>query len=46
LIVSSTTANEIVTFVAALEEVELCTVVTDTGTTVIIPHQGPLQMKF
>jgi hypothetical protein len=44
--VSSAAANEIVTFAAALEEAELlCTVVLDTGTTVIIPPQGPLQMK-
>ncbi len=43
--VSRTAANEIVTFVA-LEEAELlCTIVSDTRTTVIIPPQGLLQMK-
>jgi hypothetical protein len=45
-LVSSTAANE-VAFVAALEEVELlCTVVSDTGTGVIIPPQALLQIKY
>jgi hypothetical protein len=45
-LVSSAAANEIVTFVAVLEEAELlCTVVSETGTTVIISPQLPMQMK-
>jgi hypothetical protein len=40
--VSVTAANKIVAFVAALEETELlCTVVSDIGTGVNIPPQGP-----
>jgi hypothetical protein len=43
---SSTAANTMTVFVAALEDVELlCTVVSDTGTGTIIPPKAPLQIK-
>jgi hypothetical protein len=42
-LISSATANEIVAIATALEEAEvLCTVVSDTGTDVIIPPQALL----
>jgi hypothetical protein len=44
---SSAAANTITVFVAALEDAEfLCTVVSDTGTCMIISPQAPLQIIY
>jgi hypothetical protein len=42
---SSAVANTMTVFVAALEDAELLTVVSDTGTGTIIPPKAPLQIK-
>jgi hypothetical protein len=44
---SSAAANTVVSIIAALEEQELlCTVVSSTGTDMIIPPQAPLQIQY
>jgi hypothetical protein len=43
---SSAAANTMTVFVAALEDAEfLCTIVSDTGTGMIIPPKATLQIK-